>query len=260
MKVLITGTNGYIGKHLSQVLPYDITCLHRGVCDLTDKKEVDRFFNQFGKFDVVIHCAAVGGSRLKKDDDIIFNNNIQMFLNLVSNRKSFDRLIHFGSGAQKVDNGPYGFSKRIISNMIEELDDFYNIIIYGLFDENEIDTRFIKSCVHNCLNNKSIVVNDNKVMDFFHMKDLELVVSHYIDEFNPPKNIECSYSDKFRLIQVAQFIIDLCQSNVNIKYNGGKIEKNYSGKNTQYLNKIIKSNFVDRLKQNVNILRDKWKI
>ncbi len=173
MKVLITGTNGYIGKHLSQVLPYDITCLHRGVCDLTDKKEVDSFFNQFGKFDVVIHCAAVGGSRLKKDDDIIFNNNIQMFLNLVSNRKSFDRLIHFGSGAQKVDNGPYGFSKRIISNMIEELDDFYNIIIYGLFDENEIDTRFIKSCVHNCLNNKSIVVNDNKVMDLFHMKDLE---------------------------------------------------------------------------------------
>ena len=142
MKVLITGTNGYIGKHLSQVSPYDVTCVNRGVCDLVNTQEVDDFFD--GKhFDVVIHCAVVGGSRLYKDDDNIFYNNIQMFLNLVRNRNHFDRLIHLGSGAQRTDDGNYGFSKRIISNMIKELDDFYNIIIYGLFDENEIETRFI---------------------------------------------------------------------------------------------------------------------
>jgi nucleoside-diphosphate-sugar epimerase len=255
MNILITGTNGYIGKHLSQVSPYDVTCLHRGVCDLTDKEEVDNFFGQFGKFDVVIHCAAVGGSRLKNDEDDIFHSNVQMFLNLVRNKDSFDRLIHFGSGAQRFDNGPYGFSKRVIANMIEELDNFYNIIIYGLFDENEIDTRFIKSCVNNCLNKTSIDVNDNKTMDFFHMRDLESVVNHYVSELNPPKTIECSYSDKFTLIQLAHAIRDLCQSNVRIEYGGGEEKLNYSGKNTNYLNKIIKGNFRDRLEQNIKKLR-----
>ena len=106
MKLLITGTNGYIGKHLSQVSPYDVTCINRDVCNLVKVEEVDNFFN--GKrFDVVIHCAAVGGSRLQKDDDRVFNDNVQMFLNLVRNKNHFDRLIHFGSGAQRVDDGPY---------------------------------------------------------------------------------------------------------------------------------------------------------
>ena len=34
MRILITGTNGYIGNYLSKSLNYDITCLHRDVCDL----------------------------------------------------------------------------------------------------------------------------------------------------------------------------------------------------------------------------------
>ena len=255
MKILITGSNGYIGKHLSNSLNYDIVCLHRGVCDLTDPDEVDNFFGEFGKFDVVIHCAAVGGSRLKNDEDDIFHSNVQMFLNLVRNKNSFNKLIHFGSGAQKIDDGPYGFSKRVIANMIEELDNFYNLIIYGLFDENEINQRFIKSCVNNCLNKTNIVVNDNKVMDFFHMKDLELVVNHYINEDNPQKNIECCYSDKFTLIQIAYAVKHFCQSNVNIEYDASKIKRDYSGKNTEYLNKIIDGDFINRLKNNIKKLR-----
>ena len=256
MRVLITGANGYIGKHLSNSLGYDVTCLHRDVCDLTNSIDLANFFYKHGTFDVVIHCAAVGGSRLKKDNGIIFDNNVQMFLNLVKNKNHFGRLIHFGSGAQKVDKGPYGFSKRIIANMIEELDNFYNIIIYGLFDENELDTRFIKSCVNNCFNKAPIQVNENKLMDFFHMKDLESVVNHYINESNPPKTIECSYSEKFTLIQLAYLIRDICKSDVMVNYDGGNVELNYSGKNTEYLNNIIYDNFKYRLEDTIIKLRE----
>ena len=267
MNILITGTNGYIGKHLSKVLPcryYNITCINRDICDLVNVKEVDNFFD--GKhFDVVIHCAAMGGSRLRKDDDNIFYNNVQMFLNLVRNRNHFDRLIHFGSGAQKIDSGPYGFSKRIIDNMIKELGDFHNIIIYGLFDENEFETRFIKSCVNNCLNNKPIIVNDNKIMDFFHMDDLVSVVKHYMDEFlimtiedNLPKVIDCSYDEKMTLEEIAYMIKDLCKSDVDITYFGNNRLQNYSGQNTEYLNNIISGDFKTRLKDNIyKLMEDK---
>ena len=256
MKILITGTNGYIGNYLSKYLKHDITCLHRGVCDLTNSIDVVNFFYEHGTFDVVIHCAAVGGSRLKIDDNDVFHNNVQMFLNLVKNKNYFNRLIHFGSGAQKVDKGPYGFSKRVIANMIEELDNFYNIIIYGLFDENELDTRFIKSCVNNCFNKTSIQVNENKLMDFFHMKDLKLVVDHYINEPNPLKTIECSYSEKFTLIQLAYMIKTICKSDSPVSYDGGGVELNYTGKNTEYLNNIIHDSFVSRLEETITKLQE----
>jgi|TARA_R100001460_G_scaffold39917_2_gene74864 GDP-L-fucose synthase len=256
MRILITGTNGYIGNYLSKSLNYDITCLHRDVCDLTNSIDLANFFYKNGMFDVVIHCAAVGGSRLKKDDSSIFDNNVQMFLNLVKNKNHFGRLIHFGSGAQKVDKGPYGFSKRVIANMIEELDNFYNIIIYGLFDENELNTRFIKSCVNHCFNKTSIQINENKLMDFFHMKDLESVVDHYINKSNPPKTIECSYSEKFTLIQLAYMIKTICKSNSSVNYGGGDVELNYSGKNTEYLNNIIYDNFTSRLEETIIKLQE----
>jgi len=251
MKVLITGTNGYIGKHLSRVSPYDVTCLTRDVCDLVNSDEVDNFFNEFGSFDIVIHCATVGGSRLGNDDDDVFHNNIQMFLNLVKNRDNFDRLIHLGSGAQKMGDDPYGFSKRVIANMINELDGFYNIIIYGLFDENEYETRFIKSCINKCISGESINVHESKVMDFFHMRDLESVVNHYIDEFNPPKAIDCSYESQLSLVEIAKHIKSLCGSIVDINYTP-TVEKEYIGKNTEYFNRIISGNFMDRLRENVN--------
>ena len=71
MKILITGTDGYIGKSLCYGLKdYNITGINRKICDLTDSKQVNEFFKD-KYFDVVIHCAASGGSRLKKDDDSI---------------------------------------------------------------------------------------------------------------------------------------------------------------------------------------------
>ena len=79
MNILITGVNGYIGKSLSENLKgYNLTCINRKVCDLTDSEQVNNFFND-KDFDVVIHCAVVGGSRLKKDSNKVFINNIKMF-------------------------------------------------------------------------------------------------------------------------------------------------------------------------------------
>ena len=69
MNILITGADGYIGKSLcNQLTDNNLTCIDRKICDLTDFNQVNDFFN--GKyFDVVIHCAASGGSRLEKDND-----------------------------------------------------------------------------------------------------------------------------------------------------------------------------------------------
>jgi len=256
IKVLITGTNGYIGNQLTKKLQGNITCINRQICDLTNTTAVDNFFNE-KYFDIVIHCAMVGGSRLKIDTDNVFYDNVLMFLNLVKNRNSFGRLIHFGSGAQyrtkNYLNEGYGCSKRIIASIINELDEFYNIVIYGLFDENEISTRFIKSCVNSCLNNNKIEVHENKVMDFFHMDDLVTVVEHYINDKGPNKSIECCYDKRMTLKDIAYKIRDICKSDVDVDYTETEL-RYYAGENTDYINNIISGNFLDRLEENVNKL------
>ena len=89
MKILITGGGGYIAKSLYNELnnKHDITLINRKDLDLTNTLEVNEWF-QNRCFDVVIHCAVVGGSRLKDDDKRTIEQNLIMYGNLLSNQKN----------------------------------------------------------------------------------------------------------------------------------------------------------------------------
>ena len=236
MKILITGSNGYIGKALqNHYVEHSLTLLHRGVCDLTDELQVDNFFT--GKYDVIIHCAAAGGSRLKGDTPKVLNDNLKMFLNLHKHKDKFDKFIHFGSGAQyHAQDTYYGLSKKLISDIISAEDNFFNLIIYGLFDENEIPTRFIKSCVNNCMNNKNIIVHKNKQMDFFHMEDLLLLVDKYISEETSESELECVYYQIFDLCKIADIVLrEFKGSTSEIVVREEGLDRPYCRKGNKYL-------------------------
>tara|TARA_R110002012_G_scaffold217330_2_gene388544 strand:+ start:1459 stop:2232 length:774 start_codon:yes stop_codon:yes gene_type:complete len=215
MNILITGGNGYIAKSLSNRLNNTIS-ITRNDFDLTDRKATDEWFK--GKyFDVVIHTAAVGGSRLKEDDADTFYQNIQMMMNLFNNKHYFGKLIHFGSGAELgMPNDPYGLSKKVISNIIDTEPFFYNIRIYSVFDENELDTRFIKSNIKRYINKENICLYQDKLMDFFYMKDLVKLIKYYIDNNDMRKNIDCSYYKKYSLLDIAHIINNLSDYKVDI--------------------------------------------
>ena len=68
MKILITGGNGYIAKSLVKELgEYNITTISRKDFDLCDSIATNNWFKD-KEFDIVIHTAVRGGSRLKKDN------------------------------------------------------------------------------------------------------------------------------------------------------------------------------------------------
>ena len=172
MKVLITGGNGYIAKSLYNAFKnqYDITSITRQDFDLTDSFNTLKYFSD-KYFDVVIHCAISGGSRLKLDTWKDMDNNLKMYYNLLNCKDKFGKLIHFGSGAEtNASESPYGLSKKVIAKSILEQDNFYNIKIFGVFDENELDTRFIKGNIKRYINKEPILIHQDKFMDFFYMK------------------------------------------------------------------------------------------
>ena len=228
MKILITGGNGYIAKSLANKLN-NVTSITRKDFDLTDRKATNDWF--YGRyFDIVIHTAIKGGSRLKKDSSDAFYQNIQMFYNLLNNKHCFGKLLSFGSGAELgMPTDPYGLSKNVISKIIDNENNFYNIRIYGVFDENELDTRFIKSNIKRYINKKPIEIHQNKLMDFFYMKDLVRLVEYFIYENNLPKNIDCTYGiDACYLLDIANIINNL--SDYKVKIEIGKCKgKKYVG-------------------------------
>jgi GDP-L-fucose synthase len=231
MRILITGGNGYIAKSLYNSLKnkYNVTCVTRQDFDLTDSfKTLKYFSNKY--FDIIIHCAVSGGSRLRSDSWNDMDNNLKMYYNLLNCKDKFKKLIHFGSGAEtNTPELPYGLSKRVIAKSILEQDNFYNIKIFGVFDENELDTRLIKGNIKRYINKESIVIHQDKFMDFFYMKDLISLVDYYINNDDMPKQIDCSYDKLYKLSDVANIINSLDNYKVIVKIEQERMDLPYYG-------------------------------
>jgi nucleoside-diphosphate-sugar epimerase len=221
MKILITGGNGYIAKSIYSALSlkHDVTLLTKNDLNLTRRDEVKHYFAN-KQFDLVIHTAVVGGNRLFQDGPNVVLANLLMYDNLMRCRDKFNRFIHFGSGAEDKADNPYGFSKHIVSQLMKLDPKSVNVKIYAVFDENELDTRFIKSNILRYINREDMVVHQDKKMDFFYMKDLislvEWLINHREEEF-PIQEINCSYLEKYTLLQIAEIINSLSDYKVNIK-------------------------------------------
>lgn len=228
--ILITGSNGYIAKSLKQDLSntFDVTAISRADFDLCDTNSLNEWFSN-KNFDTVIHCAAAGGSRLKTENHSVRDQNLKMYRNLLANKNKFGRLIHFGSGAEFFHQTFYSQSKREIAESIKNTDNFYNIRIFGVFDENEIETRFIKANITRYLNKEPIVIHTNRIMDFFYMKDLITLVNHYITEANPNKEVNCSYETKYTLKNIANMINSLGEHKVPITIQNSSNLEFYCG-------------------------------
>lgn len=216
--ILITGQNGYIARSLYRELSgkYNITCLGRDTLDLSNSIDT-RIYMRDKHYDIVIHTAVSGGHRLRKDNYKDMDINLSMYYNLLENRLSYDKLINFGSGAEiYMPDEPYGLSKKVIARSIEEIDNFYNLRIYAVFDENELNTRFIKSCIQRYIDKEDMQIHEYKQMDFFYMQDLISVVDYYINNDSLPKTYDCVYEDKKRLIDIAMIINNLSDYKVAI--------------------------------------------
>ena len=239
MNVLITGDRGYIGSSLTRELKdtFNITSINRDVVDLTNKKDVKNFFT--GKnFDVVIHTAIEGGHRLVKDTEKVTHNNLMMFYNILENKEHYSRFINFSSGGEKYTDTPYGLSKNIMTQLVNSMDGFFNLKLFGVFDENELNTRFIKSNLLRYIKKENMIIHKNKFMDFFYMKDLVKVVAYYItaEESKLHKNVDCVYNDKFTLRDIVEIINSCCKYKVGVDIQNTELDNPYIGSSTNINN------------------------
>jgi len=226
MKVLITGGNGYIGKSLYIALrdKHDVVVVTRQDFDLTCWTSTRKFFHD-KSFDVVIHAAVAGGHRLREDNDSVIRENLLMYRNLLNHQDKFTKFISFGSGAELGNpTTSYGISKQAIADSMFSKPNFLNLRIFAVFDENELDTRFIKSNIIRYINKEDMLVYEDKQMDFFYMEDLISLVDYFISrEEWVYQELDCVYMEKFSLVDIVGIINNLndCKVGVKVGINKG---------------------------------------
>lgn len=243
MNILITGANGYVGSNLYRYLnnKYHITTITRQDFDLINRQQTKNWFDD-KFFDVVIHTAIKGGSRLKADDCSILDDNINMYYNLLSCKQHYNKFINIGSGAEIYNpDSFYGLSKKIISTSTLQKDNFYTLRIYGLFDEYELPSRFIKNSINNYINKNKITIYKNKMMDFIYFQDFLQIITNYIENNELPKDIDCVYKKKYSLLDIANLINQLDNYKIDIDIIDPIADYDYISTTTQ---SNVYSNFI----------------
>ena len=198
MKVCVLGAGGFVGKNLLRDTDW-IGVTHNDL-DLTNQKAVEHYFTTHN-YDVVIHCAVIGGSRLKPDDGDVIHKNILMFENVVRVFKG--KVLYFSSGAARRGNpptDPYGLSKWIIDRRIETIEDAYSLRIWGCYGPGELPTRF--SAV--CKEKGHVVIEKDKYFDFIDVEDVIKVVCDYVQGKRHDKEYNLVYPEKLLLSQWAE--------------------------------------------------------
>lgn len=198
MKVCVLGSHGFIGKNLLRDM--DWVGVTRNDLDLTDQKAVETYF-KIHKYDVVIHCAVVGGSRLKKDESDVIYKNILMFENVI--RVFNGKLIYFSSGAALRGNpptDPYGLSKWIIDRRIEIIPNAYSLRIWGCYGPGELQTRFSAICKRD----GHVIIEKDKYFDFIDIEDVRKIVGEYVRDERSEKEYNLVYKEKLLLSQWAE--------------------------------------------------------
>ena len=197
-KVCVLGAGGFVGKNLLRDTNW--VGLTRHDVDLTDQKAVEKYFSEH-EYDVVIHCAVIGGSRLKQDDGDVTHKNILMFENVVRVFKG--KLLYFSSGAAlrgTPPTDPYGLSKWLIDRRIETIPGAHSLRIWGCYGSGEIPTRFGAVCKRE----GHVIIGQDRYFDFIDVEDVRKIVVEYVNGVRHEKECDLVYPEKLLLSQWAE--------------------------------------------------------
>lgn len=252
-KILLTGGSGFIGKNLLEsplVDKYEIIAPRHSELDVADTDNVDRFFSR-NQFDVVLHSAVKPGHRNAKDFNNLFITNIRMFENLERNKSSFGKLINFGSGAvydvaknnsgvsekemfKNMGSDDHSFCKYVVAKQIENIDNFTDLNIFGIFGKYEdYAIRFISNAICKSLVDLPITLRQNRRFSYLDVNDLPQIVEFFIENNPHYKSYNVCPDNYLELLDLAKLVREISGKNIPIKVAAQGYGLDYYGDNSR---------------------------
>lgn len=287
-KILLTGGSGFIGRNIREsylAQKYDIVSPSHNVLDIADTESVDKFFAH-RYFDVVLHTAVKPGHRAAIDKQNLFYTNVRMFENLERNRDRFGKLINFGSGAiydvssdnagvtendiyKNMGADDHSFTKYVVHKQIDNLPNFYDLNIFGIFGKYEdYSIRFISNAICKSLFDLPITLRQNRRFSYLYVNDLPPILEYFIENNPRFKSYNIVPDDFVELRDITTQVSEIAgNSDVRIANNGYGL--NYYGDNSRLRSEIRDLRFTpintairelyNWYRENINLL-DKQKL
>lgn len=283
-KILLTGGSGFVGKNIKESFlskKYDIFAPTHSQLDLLDTDAVDEYFKD-KEFDVVLHTAIKPTHRNSKNFINLFYSNIRMFENLVRHKNKYKKFINLGSGAvydvssnitnikedkiyNKLCKDDLGFYKYVVSKRIENLDNFINLNIFGMFGKYEDwEIRFISNAICKTLFDFPITLKQNRIFSYLYIDDLMPILEIFIEESVKYKQYNIVPNEKISLYEIAKIVKEISNKDLEIKVakEGNGLE--YTGSNERLINEFKNIKFTkikdaiaklyEYYKQNINLI------
>lgn len=216
VNLLITGNNGFLSKEFSSYFSKKYNIFNLNKNSLLNLETIISFI-KFNKIDFILHTSWSGVGAGNLED---YNYNLKVHTNLELTSSYVKNIFIFGSGAEfkntdkakesdlsdLSEGSYYSLAKNVISKRSRLFKQFINLRLFGCFGYEELPTRFIKRSMMNIREGRNIVVNKNKYMDFFYVKDLCYLIETHISNNNLPSELNCVYTEKLTLLEIAEFI------------------------------------------------------
>lgn len=238
MKIAVIGANGFVGsslyKHLSK--KYTTVPVTRTTVDILNLDNLKKYLSA-NTFDTIVICAATMQNNITD-----LHNNLGLMINFYHCRNLFGKLINTASGAEydrmtdinlapesdifvKKPNDFYGLSQNLRSQLCFSTENFYNLRIFNCFGRNEISTRIFPRLLSS---QYEFPINNDRYFDYFSIQDLCTVVDYFVCNTSAVKDINCVYTKKYLISEVANKFIDMHKLNFQIKIES-KSNLNYTG-------------------------------
>jgi len=190
MRILITGSNGFIGKNLYQYL---LEIPHIEIFTFTRNEEPSKLLSIIEKVDFVFHLAGV--NRPKVPDDFIatnvhFTKSLIELIKIETSTKKRKIGFVFASSTQAELQNPYGESKKKAEDIL--IDHQFNDIFFFIYRLPNVFGKWalpnynsvVATFCHNIANNLDIKVdNPDAQINLLYIEDLILSFGRLLDEF-----------------------------------------------------------------------------
>ncbi|WP_242877601.1 NAD-dependent epimerase/dehydratase family protein [Eisenbergiella tayi] len=258
LKIFISGSNGFIGRNLTEYFrdKYHVICPGSKELNLLDSEQVE-FFLQKEKPDIIIHAANQNTTRNKTATPYdSLNNNLRMYYNLKRCSNLFGKMYYFGSGAEydmrfyipemsenyfgkHIPEDPYGFSKYIMAQDCLQSRNIYDLVLFGVYGKyEEWERRFISNNICKNLAGESMSLNKNVNFDYLYIDDLCKIMDWFIEHVPEHKRYNVCSGGKVDLLSLAKIINQVMGKETPILINQEGWKTEYTGSNRRLLEEI----------------------
>lgn len=246
MKLLITGTNGFVGRNLKEHFSgaHELATPKRGDLNLLDSEAVHAYVKA-GGFDAVIHCAVNIQS---------VEQTLMMYFNVERCAPLVGKMLCVGSAAEydmrhyvpmmredyfgrHVPCDVYGFSKYVIAKDIEAGPrNVYNLRVFGIYGPYEDHRRrFISNNICRVLCGLGMSMNKNMLFDYLYVKDFARIVDLFLRRDPLKRSYNVCTGRPVDLLTLAGMINAVHGGGVPVVVKEPGMKPEYSGDNSLFL-------------------------